>query len=293
MNTIGIDMGGTNIRVAKVDEQGNIIALEKFLTQTTPTGEDMANKIAELINELKDENTHAVGIGVPGQIDDAEGMILACVNLNMKNFPLGKIIAEKTGLEVHLNNDANVAAIGEALAGAGKGADIVYYVTWSTGIGGGLVINGKVINGANYYTGEIANLIMWPDDEFRHSFLNKGSLEGLCAGTAIARKSEELGFEKIEDMFAAYTAGNPQVVEFVEFITDTVARGLANITHVIEPNVFVFGGGVTLKSGEYLIPLVRAKYDEYLMPVLKGKIQIKINELGDNNGIIGAALMTK
>lgn len=291
MNAIGIDIGGTNLRVAKIDEAGQIIKAVKVPTEPEKGQEQIAEKIIENILALKDEDTVGVGVGVPGQVDNKSKKVLSCVNAGINDFALGQIIEDETGLRCVLDNDANVAALGEAMAGRAKGLDVVYYITWSTGIGGGLVVNGKVLTGRNYYTGEIGNIIIWPDSSHKHAIQNHGALEGESAGIAIKRYATELGFESEAEFFESYLAGDERVVEKVEYITDTFARGLANIVHTVEPDMIVLGGGVTLKSGHILIPLVQSKIDNYLMPVIQGKVSIEVAELGDDNGLIGSAYL--
>lgn len=290
MNNIGVDLGGTNLRVAKIDKLGNILDSVKMPTESDKGPVQISNKIIKAINDLKDNSTVKVGIGIPGQVDNEKKLVVQCVNINMENFPLAKLVEDGTNLPVIMNNDANVAGLGEAIIGAGRDSDIVYYITWSTGVGGSLIINKQLINGANYNTGEIGNLIMNPDHGFEHSLFNKGSLEAEVAGNAIKRYSKEINMS-VPDIFSSYKEGNKREVEVIDYITDIMARALANIYHVIEVDVFVFGGGVTLNSGGVLLPLVIKKVDNYLTPAMQGKLKIKFAELGDNNGLIGAGFL--
>lgn len=291
MNSIGIDLGGTNLRIAKVDNNGKILKVIKVATEVEKGSEQIADKMIRYINEIKDEETRGVGVGVPGQVNNQTKSVVQCVNAGLHNFPLAKLIEEGTGLNCIMNNDANVAALGEAKAGAGFGEKIVYYITWSTGIGGGLVVNGQLIDGKHFYTGEIANIIIWPQSSHKHSILNYGSLEGEAAGLAIKRYSEELGYADERAFFDGYRNGDEKAIEKVEYITDTFARGVANIFHTIEADKFILGGGVTIKSGDVLIPLVKEKVDNYLMPALQGKVVIELAALGDDNGLIGASFL--
>lgn len=291
MNAIGIDLGGTNLRIAKISEDGKILKVVKVATEVEKGPEQIAEKMIRFVNEIKDEETRGVGMGVPGQVSNETQSVIQCTNVKMTNFPLAKLVQEGTNLKCVLNNDANVAALGEAKAGAGFGKDIVYYITWSTGIGGGLVINGQVHDGANFNTGEIGNIIIWPNSSYKHSIQNYGSLEGEAAGLAIKRYVSELGYDDEYSLFAAYRAGEAKAVEKIEYITDTFARGVANIVHTIEPDKIVVGGGVAIKSGDVLLPLVREKLNNYILPTMVDKISIEAAALGDDNGLIGASFL--
>lgn len=291
MNAIGIDLGGTNLRIAKISEDGKIIKVVKVATEVEKGPEQIAEKMVRFINEIKDEETKGVGIGVPGQVSNETKSVIQCTNVSMSNFPLAQIIEESTGLKCVLNNDANVAALGEAKAGAGFGKDVIYYMTWSTGIGGGLVVNGQLHDGANFNTGEIGNLIIWPNSSYKHSIQNYGSLEGEAAGLAIKRYCAELGFDDEYAFFSAYKAGDQKAIEKVNYIADTFARGVANIMHTIEADKIVVGGGVAIKSGDVLLPLVREKVNNYVMPTMQDKVIIETAQLGDDNGLIGASFL--
>ncbi len=291
MNSIGIDLGGTNLRIAKISSNGEIVKLVKVATEVEKGPAQIAEKMVRFINEIKDEETKGVGVGIPGQVDNKTKTVIQCTNVKMENFKLAQIIEDGTNLRCILNNDANVAALGEAKAGAGFGQDVIYYVTWSTGIGGGLVINGQLHDGNNFNTGEIGNMIIWPNSTYKHSIQNYGSLEGEAAGLAIKRYAIELGFDTEFDFFEAYKNGDEKVIEKVNYITDTFARGLANILHTIEVDKFIIGGGVALKSGNILLPLVQQKINNYILPTMINKVNIEIAVLGDNNGLIGASFL--
>ncbi len=291
MNSIGIDLGGTNLRIAKINNEGKILKVVKVATEVEKGADQIAEKMVRYINEIKDEETVGVGIGVPGQVNNDTKCVVQCTNVSMSDFPLAKLVEEGTNLKCVMNNDANVAALGEAKAGAGFGETVVYYLTWSTGIGGGLVINGVLNNGANFNTGEIGNLIIWPNASYKHSIQNYGSLEGEAAGLAIKRYVAELGYDDEYAFFQAYKKGEEKAVEKVEYIADTFARGLANITHTIEVDKFVIGGGVAIKSGDVLLPLVKQYVDKYVLPTMVGKVKIEAAALGDDNGLIGASFL--
>ena len=196
-------------------------------------------------------------------------------------------------LDIEINNDANVAALAEGVMGAAKDVDMSYFITWSTGIGGGLVINKKLISGKNIYSGEVGNVIVDPSSTYVHSIQTQGAVEGITSGTALKRFAEELGYAHAGELIQAYKDGNEDAIKIIDKVADNFARLIATILHVVEVDMFVLGGGVTIKSGDVLLPLVKEKVDQYVMPIMRGKIIIKEAELGEDAGIIGSALLVK
>ncbi len=292
-NLIGIDLGGTNLRIARFS---NELELEKVLrieTEVEKGTQQIIDKIINSILELKTKETIGVGISVPGQVDLKTKEIYVCVNIAFKNVPLGQIIKEKTGLNVEINNDANVAALAEAVMGAGKDVDMSYYITWSTGIGGGLVVNNQLISGKNVYSGEVGNIIIHSKDPYKHSIMCSGAVEGLTSGLSLKRYANEQGMAHAGELITAYKNGDQKAIETIEFVTDNFARLIATIVHVIEVDIFIIGGGVTAKSGDVLLPLVKAKVNNYVMPIMENKIKIVEAKLGEDSGIYGAALLLK
>jgi glucokinase len=191
-----------------------------------------------------------------------------------------------------IENDCNVAALAEATVGAGKGKGIVFYVTVSTGIGGGLCIDGKIFSGATGNAGEIANIII-KENGVRHSYLNPGSMEGLASGTGILRIAKEAGLdvEQTHEVFSKAKEGNEAAKEIVETAIDSLARGMAAVAHVIDPHVFVLGGGVALAVPDY-VNKVKERFDSYIYQVMRNKIRIELAKLADP-GMIGAMYMVK
>ncbi len=293
-NYIGIDLGGTNLRVGKYDENLNEIEVVKFPSEAEKGTDQIVDKIIEGINQVKDEDTIKVGMCVPGQVDVETSTIVMLTNLNFENLEIGKIISEKCGLDTILNNDANLAGLGEAILGSAKNDDLVYYITWSTGIGGALIVDKKLINGKNMCSGEIGNLIIHSaKDSYKHNFMNVGGFEGLASGTALKRYANELGYDNAAELISAYENKDEKAVEVIDFVCDVFARGITMIAHVVEVDTFVLGGGVTIKSGHVLLPLVKEKLDQYLMPMMRGTIDLKLAALGDEAGIVGSAYLAK
>jgi len=295
MYTIGIDLGGTNLRIGLFNEKGEIINEQSRPTEAEKGPEYTINNMADAINDLKSQyDIKAVGIGSPGPLSPSKGIIIEPPNLpGWVNVPIVDMLEEKIGLPVKLENDANAAALAEATLGAGKGASSVFFVTVSTGIGGGYVLGGQLVSGAQGNCGEIGNMIVNPSPDAYHGpGLNKGALEGLASGTAIGRVGKErLNITNgAQGVFLLAEQGNQQAQEIVAEAINYLAIGLANIVHTVNPEVIVIGGGVMKSKDLILKPLIE-KTREYVYPSLKESIVIKPAELDQKAGLIGAGLL--
>ncbi|MDQ0226795.1 ROK family protein [Metabacillus niabensis] len=297
MYTIGIDLGGTNLRIGLFNEQGEIVEEYSRATEAEKGPEFAVNNMQEVINRLKQQyEIKAVGIGSPGPLDPYEGVIIEPPNLTgWVDVPLVKMLEEKTGIPVKLENDANAAALAEATLGAGKGAKSVFYVTVSTGVGGGYVNNGELISGAQGNCGEIGNMIVNPSpDAYQGPGLNKGALEGLASGTAIGRIGKErLGITNgAQGVFELASQGDKAAQDILDEAINYLAIGLANIVHTVNPEVIVIGGGVMKSKDLILQPLIE-KTRNYLYPSLRDSLIIKPALLDQKAGLIGAGLLPK
>lgn len=294
MTYIGIDLGGTNLRVALFSEDMKIITQTTIATEVSKGCEQIIDKMVETVNSIKHEDTTGVGIAIPGQVDVNTGVAIYTTNLPFDNTPLGSVIKERCNLEVVLNNDANAAGLGEAVRGASSDVTTSYYVTWSTGIGGALVINKKLINGKHMCTGEVGYTIADPCSKLQYNTnMVNGATEALASGTAIKNFALNNGYGDVTNLFVEYKKGNTEAIEFINYITTMFARMLHNIVHVVEVETIVLGGGVTINSGDVLLPLVIEKFEQDLIPVLKGKIKICHATLSDDAGLVGAAYLAK
>lgn len=293
MSTIGIDLGGTNLRVALVDDNGHILHELHTLTEATKGSNYVITKIKSLIHLLPG-TPHPIGIGSPGPLDAKNGVILSPPNLpGWDHIPLAQILTDTFHVPVRVDNDANAASLAEAIYGAGKGYESVYYITVSTGVGGGYVLDGKLIQGATGYAGEIGNMIIVPNGP-THPMLNAGALEVLASGTAIAKQGRErLQIEgDAGDVFALMKEGNEIAASIVRNAMNYLSIGIANIMHTINPDVIVLGGGV-MKSKDIVIPLLEAGVKSYVYPQMRESVNLTLAELGGNAGVIGAALLAR
>ena len=292
---IGIDLGGTNVRVAKIDENGNIIQdVIKPSHGLEGPKELIKDTIFECLDEIKDINTcEGIGIGVPGAIEPSKRAMSISTNLiGFANYPIADLIQEKYNMPCFIDNDANVAGLAESLLGAGKGCPIVYYLTQSTGIGGALIIDGKILTGRLGYAGEVANIIIDRNRE-KVNYLNIGAIENEASGTAIARKAKKIfNNDKMValDVFKLAMQGNEDAIKIIDDMSKDFAQLLATIAHIVDPDCFVIGGGVT-KNSDYYFPIVKKYYNsmvhDYMrdVPILKSSLK--------EPGVLGAALLVK
>lgn len=291
---IGVDLGGTNMRAGLVDGTGAVLRERKEATEAQKGADYVIRKLTSLIEKTSsDYDIQGIGIGMPGPLNPYKGIVMNPVNLpGWDNIPLGNRLAEHFKVPCFIDNDCNVAALAEAAAGAGRGYAIVFYITVSTGVGGGLCINRRIISGATGNAGEIANIIVGPDTA-KHSFLNPGSLEGMASGVSILRMAEEQGIkaEKAHEVFRLAEAGNEAAKKITEAAIDSLARGMAAIAHVVDPHIFVLGGGVSLSVPGF-IERVKNSFEQYIYKVMRGRIEVKPAELPDP-GIVGAVLMAR
>ena len=279
---IGIDLGGTHTRVAAIDRQ-RVVKQYRFLTKASAGPDYTINNLKQAIQKLLEEfEVERIGIAAPGPLDAATGRLLSPPNLlGWGEVELIRPLDELFGLPISLENDANAAALGEALFGAGQDYSSIYYMTVSTGIGGGYIYQKLLIRGANGYAGEIGNTIIDASGP-EHPVLNAGSLEGLASGTALQKRADSLNEHSVATLLR-----NPQErLRFVNYL----ATGIANIIHTLDPEAVIIGGGVTASADLYWEELLQA-VDARVYPSLRQKTVIRLASLEGNAGVIGAAYL--
>ncbi|MBN1068104.1 ROK family protein [Clostridium botulinum] len=290
---IGIDIGGTNLRAAILDEKCNLVDKFKISNEVEKGPEYNLDKLILGIKETwADKEIISVGVGCPGPLDIKSGTILVTPNLRTwEYFKLKEYLENKFDLPVFVNNDANIAGYSEAMVGAGKGAESVYYMTLSTGIGGGFIYKGEIVSGFNSIAAEIGNMII-NEDTYKHSNMNYGGLEGQCSGVNIARISSEIIGGKLttKDVFEGAEKGNMELQKMLSEWVINVSKAIANIIVTVDPEVIVLGGSVIINNPSYLNKIK----EETQKRVFDGiKINIKLAEIGDDTGLIGAGLLGK
>lgn len=288
---IGIDIGGTNLRAAVLDENYRLLNKFKIENEVEKGPEYNIDKlIVGIIKRGWDKKVTSIGVGCPGPLDIKTGTILVTPNLRKwDDFKLKKYLEDKFKLPVVVNNDANVAGYSEAMIGAGKGAESVYYMTLSTGVGGGFIYKGEIVSGFNSVTAEIGNMII-NEDTYKHSNMNYGGLEGQCSGVGISRiASDILGKElTTKDVFEGAKNGDKQLQQVLSNWVINVAKAIANIIVTVDPQVIVLGGSVIINNPSYL----RDIQEEVKKRVYDGvNVNIKLVEIGDDTGLIGAGIL--
>lgn len=306
----GIDLGGTTVKMGLFDGEGSIVEKWEIVTRKEDNGSLILPDIAASIEEKnKEKNIPAgeiagIGIGVPGPVTE-DGRVLNCVNLGWGVFSVAGELSRLTGIaNVKAGNDANVAALGEQWKGGGRGFDSIVMVTLGTGVGGGVIHNGRIVTGSNGAAGEIGHLKVNPGGTRTCGCGGHGCLEQYSSATAIMRKARELVNASGEDsylrqfepekitgkeIFDAYKAGDKIAAEVVKEFAYYLGLGLSHVAAVIDTQAFVIGGGVS-KNGQVVIDVIREEYEKNVMFALRGK-EFHLAELGNDAGMYGAVRM--
>ncbi len=293
---IGIDLGGSNVRVAKMDVEGRIIQDVIAPSHGKEGPENIEANILGLLEQFDLSDVKSIGLAIPGPVDAEKNVITMATNIpGCEGYPFAANMEKITGIPVFLDNDANAAGLAEALLGSGKGYNIVYFITHSTGIGGGLIINGKIISGHKGYAGEIANVIVDPEAKqypiYKH--LNRGGVETIASGTAIGLIGNDLiGPEanSARKVFILATEGNEKAKAILDKMAKDLATCMAQISAIVAPDCFVIGGGCSKSSmlyfdqlKEYFKSMAHEGMRE--VPILKAALQ--------EPGVLGAAMIGK
>ncbi len=286
---IGIDIGGTSIKAALIEE-GRII---NFREKKTPeSGDEALEVIGRLSKGWMEESAGAVGIAAPGPLDTSEGIFLDPPNLpGWHGFPLKEKMEGMIGRQCLVENDANAAAAGEFTAGAGRSCQSLVYITISTGVGGGIITGGRLLSGAYFNAGEIGNMIIADGGPYQAG-MNRGSWESLASGTALGKAAElELGLTGgAEKFFNLVNNEDKAADQLYRRWLDYTARGTANIIHTLNPETIVFGGGV-MKAADVFFEDLRREVKGKVYESLREKVDIRLAELGVMAGAAGAAAL--
>lgn len=300
----GVDIGGTTVKIGLFNIDGTMLEKWEIPTNTANGGaailDDVAASVLDKIAEkgIEKEEILGIGLGVPGPVDSA-GVVHRCVNLGWRVFNVEEALSEKTGLMVKAGNDANVAALGEAWQGGGKGYQNVVMVTLGTGVGGGIILNGKILPGTNGAAGEIGHIHVDDEEEECCGCGNKGCLEQYASATGIVRMAKKklasetrqtVLIEKnpltAKDIFDAAKEGDTVAEELVEKLCNVLGTTLARVSCVVDPEVFVIGGGVS-KAGEILTEGAAKYYDINAFHASRN-CKITLAKLGNDAGMYGS-----
>ncbi|KQL33832.1 glucokinase [Bacillus sp. FJAT-25509] len=311
---VGVDLGGTSIKLALLTNNGEFIDKWEVPTDKSDSGKHIPKTITIAIEEkLKQmdktkEDIAGIGIGAPGSVRLEDGLIFAAVNLGWVNFPLKEILEKESGIPVIVDNDANIAAVGEMWKGAGNGAKDVVMVTLGTGVGGGVIVNGDVAHGISGSAGEIGHITVQLENGVLCNCGKTGCLETISSATGIARianeKLQNTTKETVlkemsndspitaKDVFEAYSNGDEVAEEIVNHVMKYLALVLAGVGNTLNPENIIIGGGVS-NAGELLLRPLKKYFDEFAFTTVRDSTKLSIAKLGNDAGAIGAAYLVK
>ena len=308
---IGIDLGGTTAKCAILNQKGEIQTKWSIETDISEEGSKIIPNLIQSINhqldrfQLTAEDFIGIGMGSPGTVNRIEGTVIGAYNLNWKTLQLVREQIEKgTGIPFFIDNDANVAALGEQWIGAGNNEPDVVFITLGTGVGGGLISDGQLLHGAIDAAGEIGHVTVEPEG-YLCTCGKKGCLEQYASATGVVHLARDLSEEYAGDSQLKFLIDDGQDIDaktifdlakdgddLAEMIVDRFAYylgfALANVANLLNPSTIVLGGGVS-KAGEFLAEKVRIVLSEFSFPTIREITKMKIAELGNDAGVIGAA----
>ncbi|MGP4074404.1 ROK family glucokinase [Halobacillus sp. K22] len=309
---LAADIGGTTVKLAVIKHNGEIVRKWEIETNRENGGEGIAEDIHQAFKSSLEElhidkkQVAGIGAGAPGFVDPNSGFIHEAVNIGWKNYDFGAILSELTGFPVWVDNDANLAALGEKWLGAGEGAEELIAVTLGTGVGGGIIANGEILNGVNGTAGEIGHITVVPEGGAPCNCGKTGCLETLASATGIVRLAKEaiqsapastlqnIPSDQLtaKDVFEAAEQGDEAAVTVIEKVTDLLGITIANLAIAINPEKIIIGGGVS-QAGSQLMDPLKAAYKKYALPRTFEATSFDVAKLGNDAGVIGGAFLVK
>ena len=309
MYFVGVDIGGTGIQAGVVNSNGEIIFRKECITRVNEGFETIVDDINKLVNELLSENNldikqiKSIGFCVPGFINK-KGLV-TCVNLGWKEVNFIEVIKNKfPEVNVYAENDATVAAVAEAKFGSMKNKDVAVMYTLGTGVGGGVIVDSKVVAGVHGAGGEIGHISVVLEDGNQCNCGKKGCLETVASATGIVRETEkylaacdeasslrELAKIEAKDVFDAAKAGDAVGVKMVNQLGRYIGLAAANLAVTTDPQKIIIGGGVS-KAGDILIDTIEKHYKEFAFATVRDT-QFVLAELGNDAGFVGSAYLAK
>ena len=303
----GVDIGGTTIKMSLFEMTGHMVDKWEIPTNTSDHGSSILDDVAAVIegrlvsDGISKEDVEGIGSGVPGPVVE-DSVVVCCVNLGWGRVDVAKELSEKTGLKVRVGNDANVAALGEMWQGGGKGYKNVIMITLGTGVGGGIIIDGKIINGSNGAGGEIGHVFVDEAEEEKCGCGKCGCLEQYASATGIVRLAKralaadgrDSALRSVENLSAkavadAAKAGDALALEVLEKMGKILGTALANAACIVDPEVFVIGGGVS-KAGTIITEVIRKYYIERAFQSCRNA-DFALAQLGNDAGVYGCVYL--
>lgn len=311
MYSIGIDIGGMSIKIGIVDGQGKILDVERFKTNLNPNNAilDMVQAIKELLNRnnLNKSDLLGIGIGCPGAVKSAEGVIDYLPNLGWDNVDIRSMLKKEFNVLIKVSNDANVAALAEVIYGAAKGYQTCAMYTIGTGVGGGMIIDGKLFEGGFSRGGELGHMTLIMDGE-PCTCGRKGCIECYTSATALIKQTKEKMLENMDSIMWDYSdgkidnvngktafecakKGDKAAIEVRDRYIEYLGESLLNMFNIFRPEVFIIGGGISAQ-GDYLIKLLEDYCEKFDYGYKRApRTKIVTAQLGNDAGIIGAAAL--
>jgi len=304
----GVDIGGTTVKLGLFTEDGSILEKWEIPSRTENHGVNVPTDIADaILSKLSERGIDkadvlGVGLGVPGPITP-DGTVMKCANLKWDIFNVNEKMSSLTGLKCIAANDANVAALGELWKGGAQGCRNIVFITLGTGVGGGIVIDGKVVHGIHGGGGEIGHIVVNPDETDLCGCGCRGHLEQYASATGVVRLVKKAIAETSEpgdlrdkegftakDVFDAAKAGDKMASEAVDTMCRYLAQALSGVGATVDPEAYVIGGGVA-RAGSIITDTVKKYFDGNNLNVLRGR-EFRLATLGNDAGMYGAAYLT-
>lgn len=304
---VGVDLGGTSIKIGICDKNGRLLHKMEGPTETEGGVDHVIDTIAVYTSKAVADSSFSwdqvagIGVGIPGFTDILNGIVKLAPNLHWHNVPVKEMLEDRLGKKVVIDNDANVAALGELWSGAGKEIDNVVCYTLGTGVGGGIIINGKIYRGFSGVAGELGHMQVVPDLEAIQCGCGQmGCLETVSSGTGIVRMARDavergdrtslslLDALSAKNVFDAAKSGDEVALRIINRAAYYLGKSMALIAVVINPQRFIVGGGVS-RAGEILLQPVREVFDRFTPKPAREGVEIVTALLGNDAGMVGAA----
>ncbi len=302
---LGIDIGGTTVKMGLFSQDGRLLDKWEIPVRLENKGAGILPDVAESLlskmreKGIKTENLAGIGAGIPGAVDKAGNLVGGAVNLGWEPFNIPKVLRTYIEVPVKAVNDANAAAFGEMWQGGGKGYDNLVMVTLGTGVGGGIIVDGSLLVGAFGGGGEIGHIHIDDQETECCGCKNKGCLEQYASATGVVRLAQQRlkqddapsllrrGELTAKSVFDAVKAKDSVALEVAERFGSYLGKGLANVANVVNPEIFVIGGGMS-QAGEILLSFVEPEFQKYVFPACR-EVVFTLAKLGNDAGIYGAA----
>ncbi len=315
-NVVGVDMGGTKILSAVIDAKGNILGTAKVPTKADEAPSVVIDRIADAIQKaigksgVNEASIEAIGIGAPGPLDPATGVVIFAPNLGWRDIRLKDELETRVGIPTFVDNDVNVGTLGEHVFGAGQGVQNVVGIFVGTGIGGGIILQGELFHGASKTAGEIGHIIVKAGGP-KCGCGTRGCLEALASRTAMAKQFQKAIKKKKQKSIVteltngdlrtirsgvlakAIRANDKLTLKIFKKVTKYLGVGIGSIVNFLNPEMIILGGGVVEALDDTFLDNIRAAAKKYALPNTLDGVQIVRAELGDNSGILGAAALAR